>query len=91
MQKLKLTREDWVEIHEALAMKVAQIKDGFYGCEQDPGDDEAWIADLKGLLKIIGKEGQIAFKSGVRAEHEQDLPRVSGKNKILRLCELAER
>lgn len=85
-QKIKLTREDWIEISESIAIKIEQIGDGFYGCEEEAGDDAAWQADLQSILTRIGKQGEIACKNGVLAEKES--PR--GKSKRAKIIQLHE-
>lgn len=52
-----LTRDDCVEIACALESKRIAIKDEWYE-EDEPGDNEKWIAHLESILKKIGPDGE---------------------------------
>jgi hypothetical protein len=77
---IKLTRDDWQEISEAIAMKLKRVQDGEYmipaasSCSEEDKKildrDEkriqrAWIADLKRLEKKLGDDGERAIRRGV--------------------------
>lgn len=53
-----LTAEQWVEIYYALLCKLWGIQRGAYGPEDEPGQDAAWIADLRAILDTIGIDGR---------------------------------
>jgi len=63
--RVKLTKADWQEIYYALVTKAIGISSGTYGTETRPGQDRAWIRDLRRITTKIGLEGLRASKCGV--------------------------
>ena len=59
MRNIKITRDDWVEIVEALGSKIHMIQSGQLGPEDRRGDDKKWIAHLRRIIrKIEGVESK---------------------------------
>ena len=61
--RVKLTKEDWLEIYFALHTKVTLI--ATYGTEAEPGQDQAWIRNLRRTMAKIGPDGVRAALRGV--------------------------
>lgn len=60
-----LTESDWGEIYYALESKRLGINRGYYGPEDQPGDDEKWVDHLDSIEEKIGPDGKKAAKQGV--------------------------
>lgn len=50
---MSLPREDWEEMYYALESKIKAVQAGDYAPEDDPGDDQKWIAHMKRIMKRI--------------------------------------
>jgi hypothetical protein len=64
-EPITLTREDWEEVYYALRSKREAIREGAYGPEDRPGEDEKWATRLNVLMKRIGTDGLKAAERGV--------------------------
>lgn len=62
---LKLSREDWIEIAEALWTKLNQIRNGDFGESDDTCDIEQWADDIEKVIDVIGEEAEYAIALGV--------------------------
>src|SRR5207245_2068730 len=51
LSRVKLTKEDWLEIYFALHTKVTLI--ATYGTEDEPGQDQAWIRNIRRTMAKI--------------------------------------
>jgi hypothetical protein len=50
------SKADLEEIYYALADKADRIEKGEYGPEDEEGDDEEWVAQLKEIMERISGE-----------------------------------
>jgi hypothetical protein len=49
-------KSDWEEIYYALESKVNAIERGYYGPEENPGEDEDWIEHIRELMAVIERK-----------------------------------
>lgn len=50
---INLTEEEWSEVANAVDTKLARVRRGDYGPEDNPGDDEKWALTLQSALGKI--------------------------------------
>jgi len=53
----RLTKEDWLEIYNALETKRNQIENGDFGEGDEDDENKDWIACLDAIMEKIGPDG----------------------------------
>jgi hypothetical protein len=75
---MKLTDEQLQEVIDALESKAESVESGFYGEEDQPGDNLEWIADLRvAALRLKTRNFQ-----SLTATHLEEIECSYGKDEV---------
>jgi hypothetical protein len=62
---ITLTPKDWSEIYYALESKSQALRQGKYRPEEEPGQDDEWVAHIDAIRAKIGPDGSLAARAGI--------------------------